>query len=81
MPMILGNEAAGVVESVGPGGHAAATRLFGLVAEDPLRIEIGRTYPLRAAARAHRDMEGRTFAGSAVLIPESLGLLRRSVPH
>jgi NADPH:quinone reductase len=49
--------------------HAAAAELFGLVAGGTLRIEIGRTYPLRDAARAHRDVESRTFAGSAVLIP------------
>ena len=49
--------------------HAAAAELFGLVAGGTLRIKIGRTYPLRDAAQAHRDLESRTFAGSAVLIP------------
>ena len=49
--------------------HAAAAGLFGLVADGTLRIEIGRTYRLRDAAQAHRDVESRTLAGSAVLIP------------
>jgi NADPH2:quinone reductase len=49
--------------------HAAAAELFALVAGGVLRIEIGRTYSLREAAQAHRDVESRTFAGSAVLIP------------
>jgi NADPH2:quinone reductase len=49
--------------------HAAAAELFALVADGTLRIKIGRTYPLRDAAQAHRDMESRAFAGSAVLIP------------
>ena len=49
--------------------HAAAAELFGLVAGGTLRIKIGRTCPLRDAAQAHRDLESRTFAGSAVLIP------------
>jgi NADPH2:quinone reductase len=49
--------------------HAAAADLFALVADGTLRIEIGRTYPLRDAAQAHRDVESRKFAGSVVLIP------------
>jgi NADPH:quinone reductase len=49
--------------------HAAVAELFALVADGTLRIEIGRTYPLRDAAQAHRDVESRAFAGSAVLIP------------
>jgi len=49
--------------------HAAAAELFALVAGGTLAIEIGRTYPLRDAAQAHRDVESRTVAGSVVLIP------------
>lgn len=51
--------------------HAAARELFALVADDTLRIEIGRTYPLRDAPHAHRDVESRKVAGSVVLIPTS----------
>jgi NADPH2:quinone reductase len=49
--------------------HAAAAELFALVAAGTLRIEISRTYPLRDAAQAHRDVESRKFGGSVVLIP------------
>jgi NADPH2:quinone reductase len=49
--------------------HAAAAELFALVAAGTLRVEISRTYPLRDAAQAHRDVESRKFAGSVVLIP------------
>jgi NADPH2:quinone reductase len=49
--------------------HAAAAELFALVAGGALQIEIGRTYPLRDAAQAHRDVESRAFAGSVVLVP------------
>jgi NADPH2:quinone reductase len=51
------------------GFRTAATELFGLVADGTIRIEISRTYPLREAAQAHRDVEGHTLAGSAVLVP------------
>jgi NADPH2:quinone reductase len=49
--------------------HAAANELFGLVAGGTIKIEISRSYPLRDAAQAHRDVESRQFAGSIVLIP------------
>ena len=49
--------------------RAAAAELFALVADGTLRVERSRTYPLREAAQAHRDVESRAFAGSAVLIP------------
>ena len=49
--------------------HAAAAELFGLVGDGTLRIEIARTYPLREAAQAHRDVERRAVAGAVVLIP------------
>jgi NADPH2:quinone reductase len=52
------------------GGLAAASaELFDLVARGVLRVEIGRTYALRDAATAHRDLEARAFFGSALLIP------------
>ena len=49
--------------------QAAASELFSLVADGTLRIEISRTYPLRDAAQAHRDVESRAVAGSVVLVP------------
>ena len=47
----------------------AAAELFDLVARGVLRIEISRTYALRDAAEAHRDIAQRKSAGSMVLIP------------
>jgi NADPH2:quinone reductase len=49
--------------------HAAAAELFGLVADGTLKVEISRTYPLKDAAQAHRDVESRKISGSVVLIP------------
>jgi NADPH2:quinone reductase len=49
--------------------HAACAELFDLVLRGVLKVEIGRSYPLRDAAAAHRDLEERRFSGSAVLIP------------
>ena len=49
--------------------RAACAELFDLVLRGVLKVEIGRSYPLRDAASAHRDLEERRFAGSAVLIP------------
>jgi NADPH2:quinone reductase len=46
-----------------------SNELFDLVARGVLKVEIGRSYPLEDVAQAHRDIEARTFAGSAVLIP------------
>jgi NADPH2:quinone reductase len=52
------------------GGLAAAcAEPFDLVARGVLKVEIGRSYPLRDAAAAHRDLDARRFSGSAVLIP------------
>jgi NADPH2:quinone reductase len=54
----------------GPGAfQAACAELFDLVLRGVLKVEIGASYPLREAAAAHRDLEERRFAGSAVLIP------------
>ncbi len=49
--------------------RAAAAELFDLVASGVLRVEIGRTYPLRDAAAAHRAIEAREVAGAVVLVP------------
>ena len=42
---------------------------FGKVLGGAVRIEIGQTYALEDAARAHRDLEARRTIGSTVLIP------------
>ena len=46
-----------------------SNELFDLVRRGVLKVEIGRSYPLQDVAQAHRDIEARAFAGSAVLIP------------
>ena len=48
---------------------ANSAELLELVAGGVLRIEIGQTYPLRDAARAHSDLEARRTTGSTVLLP------------
>jgi NADPH2:quinone reductase len=49
--------------------RTAAAELFDLVGRGVLKIEIGKTYPLRDAAQAHRDVESRAVSGSVVLLP------------
>jgi NADPH:quinone reductase len=49
--------------------RAAAAELFELVERGALKIEISRTYSLRDAAHAHRDIENRKFVGSMLLLP------------
>lgn len=48
---------------------ANAEELFALVASGAIKIEVSRTYPLREAADAHRDLEARKTTGSIVLLP------------
>jgi NADPH:quinone reductase-like Zn-dependent oxidoreductase len=43
--------------------------LFDLVKRGILKVQIGRSYALKDAAQAHRDVENRALAGSAVLVP------------
>ncbi len=47
----------------------SAADLFAMVKSRKVRIPINQTYPLRDAAQAHRDLEGRKTTGSTVLIP------------
>jgi NADPH2:quinone reductase len=49
--------------------QAACDELFDLVGKGILAVESGRTYALRDAAIAHRDLENRQTAGSVVLLP------------
>jgi NADPH2:quinone reductase len=46
----------------------AARELFEVVQSGAVKIAVNQTYPLREAARAHRDLEGRRTTGSTVLV-------------
>lgn len=48
---------------------ASATELFDVVARGAVKVEINQTYPLKDAAQAHRDLEGRRTTGSTLLLP------------
>lgn len=45
----------------------AAAEVFDLVRRGVLKVNVNQEYPLREAARAHRDLEGRRTTGSTVL--------------
>ena len=47
----------------------AAQELFDLIARGVIKIQIGQTYELREAAKAHEDLEARRTTGSTVLLP------------
>ncbi|UYO00124.1 MAG: quinone oxidoreductase [Devosia sp.] len=46
-----------------------ASALFAAVSSGAIKVEIGRTFELAAAADAHRALEGRETTGSVVLVP------------
>ena len=46
-----------------------ANDLFDVVLKGAVKIEIAQRYPLKDAAQAHRDLEGRKTTGSLVLLP------------
>jgi len=48
---------------------AAAAQVFAVVRDGTVKAEASRTYPLRDAAAAHRDLEGRKTTGAMALIP------------
>jgi NADPH2:quinone reductase len=48
---------------------SAADEMFTLMAKGALTARIERTYPLRDAAEAHRDLENRNTVGSVILVP------------
>jgi len=59
-------------------GHYTATRdelewragdVLGWVASGELKLRVHKKYPLREAAEAHRDLEGRKTTGKLLLIP------------
>jgi NADPH2:quinone reductase len=49
--------------------RAHFAELFDMVRRGALKVVIARRYALKEAGAAHRDLEARAFAGSAVLIP------------
>jgi len=48
---------------------ASVNRLFAALLDGTLKVNIGRTFPLREAARAHVELEARRTTGSTVLLP------------
>jgi NADPH2:quinone reductase len=52
-----------------PTMRTAAAELFELVQKGALKIEISRTFALREAVAAHREIEARSNTGSMLLIP------------
>lgn len=48
---------------------ASAAALFDAVKRQVVTIEVRQSYPLRDAARAHADLEGRRTVGSSILLP------------
>ena len=49
--------------------RASAARLFEMIGSGAVQVRIGARYPLREAAEAHREIEGRRTTGSTLLIP------------
>jgi NADPH2:quinone reductase len=47
----------------------ATRELFSVVKKGVVKIKVNQTYPLRNAAQAHADLEGRKTTGSTVLLP------------
>ena len=47
----------------------SANELFAVVKSGKVKIHVNQTYPLKEAAQAMRDLEGRKTTGSTVLIP------------
>jgi NADPH2:quinone reductase len=48
---------------------AMAADLFKVVGSGAVKIPINQKYPLKDAAKAHKDVEGRETTGSTILIP------------
>ncbi len=49
--------------------ESMAAELFQVVSSGKVKIEVGRTFPLVEAARAHRELEARKTTGASVLLP------------
>ncbi len=48
---------------------ASANHLFRMIKSGAVKIRVGQTYPLKQAAKAHRDAAARKTTGSTLLIP------------
>jgi NADPH2:quinone reductase len=48
---------------------SGSAKLWEMILEGKLTVEIGQTYPLEDASRAHRDLEARRTTGSTLLLP------------
>ena len=48
---------------------AIAKDLFAVVGSGAVKIPINQKYPLRDAAKAHRELEERATTGSSILVP------------
>ena len=48
---------------------ARTSALFGMIAAGKLKLRVAKTYPLKDAPQAHRDMEARKMVGKLLLIP------------
>jgi len=48
---------------------ASAAALFEVIASGVVKIEIGQTFPLKDARRAHEALEGRETVGASLLVP------------
>jgi NADPH2:quinone reductase len=51
------------------GLEECAASLFDAVSRGIVKIEVNQRYPLKDAAQAHRDLEGRRTTGATVLLP------------
>lgn len=51
------------------GLEECAANLFDAVSRGIVKIEVNQRYPLKDAAQAHRDLEGRRTTGATVLLP------------
>ena len=49
--------------------QGSAQRIFDLIAQGVLQIEINQTYALEDVAQAHRDLESRATTGCSILLP------------
>ena len=47
----------------------SAQALFDVIAKGQVRIDIGQTFPLAEARRAHEALEGRETVGASLLVP------------
>ncbi|NIB40831.1 quinone oxidoreductase [Pseudomaricurvus alkylphenolicus] len=48
---------------------ASAEKLFAVIREGGVKVNVNQTYPLQDAAQAHQDLADRKLIGSTVLIP------------